>query len=125
MAVTHGSATRDAIANLVDDQCNAGSGAAKLKIRDGSNVVLATITLADPAHGAASSGVIALAGLPKSDTSADATGTAANFIVTDSDDNTVYAGSVGEGSGDLSLDNTDINAGQTVTITAGGYTAPV
>ena len=124
MAVTHGSATRDAIANLVDDQCNAGSGAAKLKIRNAGNTVLATITLADPAHGASSGGTISLAGLPKSDTSADATGTAANFIVTDSEDNTVYAGSVGEGSGDLSLDNTDINAGQTVTITAGGYTAP-
>ena len=124
MGVIHGSATRDAIANLVDDQCNAGSGAAKLKIRDGSTV-LATITLADPAHGAASGGVIALAGLPKSDTSADNTGEADNFLVTDSDDNTVYTGSVGDGAGDLSLDNTDINAGQTVTITAGGYTVPV
>lgn len=123
MAVTHGSATRDALANLVDDMCNAGAGAAKLKIR-ASTTVLATITLADPAHGAASSGTIALAGLPKSDTSADNTGTADNFQVTDSDDNVIYAGSVGEGAGDLSLDNTDINAGQTVTITAGGYTAP-
>jgi hypothetical protein len=126
MAVTHATALRTAIADLVDDYCNAGSGAAKLKIRNSSNTVLATITLADPAFGAGSAGAVALAGLPKSDSSADATGTAANFIITDSDDNTVISGTVTAtgGGGDLTLDSVSITAGQVVTITSGTYTAP-
>lgn len=126
MAITHATALRTAIADLVDDYCNAGSGAAKLKIRSSGNTVLATITLADPAFGAGSAGAVSLASLPKSDTSADATGTAANFIITDSDDNTVISGTVTVtgGGGDLTLDSLSITAGQTVTITSGTYTAP-
>ena len=124
MAVTHGTPTRNTIANVVAAIADAGSGAAKLKIRDASNVVLATITLADPSHSAASGGVAALAGLPKSDTDADASGTAANFIVTDSDDATVYGGSCGVGSGDLQLDTLAVVIHYVVTVVSGGYTAP-
>ena len=88
--------------------------------------MLATITLADPAFGAASSGVAALASLPKSGT-AVASGTADNFQLTDSDDNVIFSGSVTAtgGGGDIEIDDTGITSGDTVTCSAGGYTAPV
>lgn len=53
------------------------------------------------------------------DTVADATGTAAHFRIYKSDGTTCQIqGTVGQGTGDLSLDNTSIVAGQSVTITA-------
>jgi hypothetical protein len=69
---------------------------------------------------AAGSGSKAIAG-SWVDSSADATGTAAHFRVYNSQatkDNTTcfMQGTVGQGSGDLSLDNTSIVAGQQVTI---------
>lgn len=101
---------------------------AVLKIRTGaqpatcatadSGTVLATITCPSDWANAASSGAKTLLGT-WSDTSADATGTAAHFRLYASDGTTCHAqGTVGQGSGDLSLDNTALVAGQTVTITA-------
>jgi hypothetical protein len=52
-----------------------------------------------------------------------ASGTAGWFRAADSNDVNRIDGSVGEGSGDLSLDNTDIGTGQTVTVT--GWTVTV
>ncbi len=50
--------------------------------------------------------------------SASGTGTAASFRIKDSAGTTCHLqGTVGQGSGDLSLDNTSIQSGQTVTIT--------
>ena len=119
MAVTYSTAAKnarlDAVATLID----AGT-AGKLKIRDSGNVVLATLTLADPCASAAASGVLTFDFDPDiSDTSADATGTAANAIITDSADTTVISGlTVGTSGTDIVLDSVSITAGQTVTITA-------
>lgn len=101
---------------------------AVLKIRTGaqpatcatadSGTVLATLTLPSDWLAAAASGVKALAGTWQ-DTSADAAGTAAHFRIYESTGTTCHLqGTVGQGSGDLSLDNTVIAAGQQVTITA-------
>ena len=126
MAITHPTTVRNALANSIDDQVNQGSTYGKLKILTSGDTVLATVTLQDPAFGAANTGVITLAGVPLSDTSADATGTAAKFTVTDSDDTIIFTGSAGltGASPDLVLDNTSFVAGQTFTITALTYTAP-
>lgn len=99
-----------------------------LKIRTGaapancatadSGTVLATLTLPSDWLAAASSGSKAISGTWQ-DTSADATGTAAHFRIYESTATTCHIqGTVGQGSGDLSLDNTSIVAGQTVTVTA-------
>lgn len=114
---------RNAACDGVVDLIDAGSAAGKLKIRQ-STTVLATITLADPAFGSASTGVATGSSFPRSDTSADAAGVADNYQLTDSDDNVVISGTVGEGSGDISLDNTDIALGQTVTINSLTHTQP-
>lgn len=124
MAITHATATRNAIADLVADAHDAGAGAGELLIRDGSNNVLVTIPLADPAFGAASSGAVA-ATVPRGAV-ATASGTAANFITRDSNGTQILAGSVtaGGGGGDITLSSTSITSGEAVIIDALTYTAP-
>ena len=123
MAVTYSTACKQARLEAVIAQIDAGAGAGKLKIRDSGNVVLATLTLADPC-GSASGGTLTFDFDPDiSDASADASGTAANAIITDSADTTIISGlTVGAGSGDIQLDSVSITAGQTVTITTGTIT---
>lgn len=126
----------DEITTLVD----AGAGAGFLRIYDGTipadadtavgaQTLLAELTMSDPAFAAASGGV-ATANAITSDASANASGTATWFRITDSDGNAVLDGdvsTVAAGTGDLQLDTTTINAGQTVnvnslTITEGNAT---
>lgn len=103
-----------------------GGTSAILKIRTGaapatcatadSGTVLVTANLPSDWMAAAASGVKGKAGTWQ-DTSADATGTAAHFRVYKSDGTTCFIqGTVGQGSGDMSLDNTAIVAAQSVTI---------
>lgn len=120
---TLSTAARNAACDAVVDLVDAGAGAGKLKIR-ASSTLLAEITLADPAFGAASNGVATGASFPRSDSSANASGTADNYQITDSDDTVIISGTVGEGTGDIQLDNTDIAAGQTVTINSLTHTQP-
>jgi len=84
--------------------------------------VLATIVLAKPSF-TESSGVITMAGAPKSDSSADNTGTAAIARIKDSDGNVIVSGlSVGTSGTDIVLNSTSITSGQAVTITSGTIT---
>lgn len=123
MAVTYSTAAKTARMQAVIDQIDAGASPGKLKIRDAGNVVLATFTLADPC-GTAAAGVLTFDFDPDiSDASADATGTAANAIITDSADTTVISGlTVGTSGTDVILDSTSITTGQTVTVTVGTIT---
>lgn len=106
------------------------STSAVLKIKSGaapadcgtadSGTVLATLSLPSDWMAAASSGSKAKSGT-WSDTSADATGTAAHFRIYASDGTTCHIqGTVTAtgGGGDMTLDNTSIASGQAVTITA-------
>lgn len=120
-----------AVRNARLDQIETTIGtAAVMKIRTGaapadcatadSGTVLATLTLPSDWMAAASSGSKAKSGT-WSDTSADATGTAAHFRIYASDGTTIHLqGTVTAtgGGGDLTLDNTSIASGQAVTITA-------
>ncbi len=125
MATVLPTASRNAACDAVVDKVDQGSAAGKLKIRGAGATVLATITLEDPAFGAASTGVATAASFPKTDSSADATGTAIDYVVTDSDD-TIIIGPVDltEGSGSNQLVNTDINSGQPVTVNSLTHTQP-
>lgn len=103
---------------------------AVLKIRTGaapancatadSGTVLATLNLPSDWAAAASGGSKSLLGTWQ-DASADATGTAAHFRLYASDGTTCHAqGTVTAtgGGGDMTLDNTSIASGQTVTVTS-------
>lgn len=108
------------------------STSAVLKIRSGaapancaaadSGTVGATITLPVDWAAAASGGTKAKSGT-WSDTTADASITAAHWRIYASDGTTCHLqGTVGAGSGDLSLDTTTIVANATVTVTAFTFT---
>ena len=90
-----------------------------------SGTVLATLNLPSDWMAAASSGIKSKSGTWE-DVSADATGTAGHFRLYASDGTTVHAQgeitATGLG-GDLTLDNTSISSGQTVTITSFTLTA--
>lgn len=134
-------AAAQAALNAVVDLIDAGAGAGVVNIYAGTEpadadasigaaTLLASITLADPAFGNASDntpGAIAAANsLPVSDTSADATGTAAFFRVLDSDSNVIMQGDVTAtgGGGDMEINTVSIVAGATVRITAFNATMP-
>lgn len=116
------------------DQVESTTGtAAILYIRSGaqpancaaadSGSLLAQMSLPSDWMNAASGGTKTLLGTWQT-TNAAGTGTAAHFRIKDSGGTTCHVqGSVGQGTGDISLDNTSIVAGQTVTITAFTITA--
>lgn len=129
MAIQLSTAVRNARLDVIESTIGVS---AVLKIRTGaapadvatadSGTVLATLTLPSDWMAAASSGAKALAGTWQ-DASADATGTAAHFRIYASDGTTQHIqGTVTAtgGGGDLTLDNTSIASGQSVTIT--GFT---
>lgn len=89
-----------------------------------SGTLLASLTLPSDWMAAASSGSKAKSGTWE-DLSANNTGTAAHWRLKDSGGSTCHAqGSVTAtgGGGDLTLDNTSINSGQSVTITSWSFT---
>lgn len=121
-------AVANAIVDTVVDRVDAGTGPGTLKVYTGtqpatadtaaSGTLLATVTLADPAFGAASART-ANATDPAAVT-ASGTGTAGWFRVEDSNAATVYDGAVTAtgGGGELELQTTSLTAGVTVDITA-------
>lgn len=127
MALQMSVSTRNARLDAIET--NIGTSAV-LKIRTGaapadvatadSGTVLATLSLPSDWLAAASSGSKAKSGTWQ-DASADSTGTAAHFRIYASDGTTAHLqGTVTAtgGGGDLTLDNTSIATGQTVTITS-------
>lgn len=132
MAIQYSTAVRNAQLDSIESTIGTS---AIMKIRTGaapancgtadSGTVLATLNLPSDWMAAASSGSKALSGTWQ-DTSADASGTAAHFRVYDSGGTTCgIQGTVTAtgGGGDLELQNTSINSGQTVTITTFTITA--
>lgn len=112
MAITLATATRTAVCDAIVDLADAGAGAATIQIATTAFAsILATITCSDPAYGAASNGVAALAGTPLQDTSADNSGTAAVWRLRDSNSNVVFDGPVAtSGGGDINLSTNARNA---------------
>lgn len=135
MTLTLATAVRNALADLLADSVDAGSGAGTIQIRSGTRpadpnttatgTLLATVTLIDPAFGSASSGACTLSN-PAAVT-AVATGTATWFRALDSDANAKFDGRVTAtgGGGDLTLTSTSITSGQSVDITGGTLTQPL
>ncbi len=131
MAIRLPTASRNAAADAVVDRADAGSGAGTIDIRTGgqptsandaaTGTLLATITLADPAFGAATGGVTTLDADPDLETTGLADGTPGWFRMKDSDGGTVLDGAVGS---DLTLSAGTIATGATVRITSGTVTMP-
>lgn len=126
MSFQFSTAVRNALLDAIE---TAIGTTATLEIRSGSvpascatadsGTVLATITLPADWMAAASGGSKALQGTWQ-DTSADATGTAGYFRIKDGAAVCHIQGTITAtgGGGDMTLDNTSLAAGQTVTITS-------
>lgn len=123
MSITHSATVRGTLAEAIKTAVDQGSTFGKLKILSSGDTLLATITLQDPAF-SRSGAVLTLLGVPLSTTGV-AEGTAAKAVVSDSDDNIIYSGTVGVSAADFTIDNASITIGQTVRITAHTYTSAV
>ena len=120
----------DAIVDAIDG----GAAAGTIKIYTGTiptdadtalgaQTLLATLTFSDPAFGAASNGV-ATASAITSDTSADATGTAAWARIASSTPTTIMDVTVGTTGEDINFNTVSFVAGATVAITSLTVTQP-
>lgn len=121
MAVTYTTAVKNARLDAVVSQIGT-TGVLEIGTT-GMGSILATIALSNPA-GTTSGGVLTFSGFPKSDTSADNSGTAAAArIRTGTGGTDIVTGlTVGTSASDINLDSTSITAGQTVTINSATIT---
>jgi hypothetical protein len=127
MAVTYSTAVKNTRLDAVTTAIDAGTGspsAGSLQIGTaGMASVLAVIDFNSPTAAPAAAGGVLTFSMPQSDTEANATGTAAEAIIVDSDGTTVVSGlTVGTAATDIILDSTSITAGQTVTINSATIT---
>ncbi len=123
MAVVYTNAVK--IARMAAVVSQAGTTAVLEIGTSAMGTVLATINLGNPIAGAATgAGVLSLSGFPRSDTSADATGTAAAARIRTATGGTdIITGlSVGTTGSDINLDSVSITTGQTVTINSATIT---
>ena len=125
MAVTHPTAVRNDIADLVVDKIDTG-GAGTIQFQDGgqSDSDIATLTFSATAFGAASNGVATAAAITD-DTDCNA-GSVTKFTVFSGAGTALFTGSVtatGNG-GDIILSSTAIGAGDTISISSLTYEAP-
>lgn len=134
MATRVPDARRNGIVDSVVDALDAGAAAGKVEIRTGaqpadaddaaSGSLLATVTLGDPAFGAAASGTATANAIAA--VAASATNTAGWFRALDSDDNKVLDGSITAtgGGGDMELNTTSLVSGVDFDITSWTVTCP-
>lgn len=124
MAVTYSTAAKTARMDAVIAQIDGGAGAGTVEIGTaGMASVLAILTLADPC-GTTAAGVLTFDFDPDiSDSSADATGTAAEARIKDSNGTVIISGlTVGTSATDIVLDSVSITTGQAVTLKTGTIT---
>lgn len=123
MAIIYPAAVKTARMTAVRDAIDAAVTAGYIEIGTAAMaVVLATVPLDDPC-GTVTGDVLTFGGLPNSDLSADATGTAAAARIRDGNANDVVTGlTVGTSGADLIVDNTSFAVGQQVDINSGTLT---
>jgi len=129
MTVGFLTALRNARLDAITTKLDAGSGAGKLRIYNGTRpatggaatTLLAELTLSDPSSAAAANGVLTMSAITQ-DSSADATGTATWARMVDSDGNFVLDCSVGTSLTDIVLNTAAIVASAIVTITSAVFT---
>ena len=134
MTLRVSNAARSAAADAIRLLFDAGAGAGKIRVYNGtqpagpdtavsSQTLLAEFTLADPSFGAASNGVTTLAGTPRTTTGV-AAGTASWFRMLDSNNLAIVDGAVGTSGAELNLNTTTISVGVSVEVTSGSITMP-
>lgn len=127
MALTHVTAVRNAVSDVVVDSIDVGTTDANgdLVYQTSGDVEVATLAMANPSFGA-SAAAVATANAIVDDTSATG-GTVSKFKLQDRDNGEVLQGSVTatSGGGDIELSSVVIAATDTVSTSSLTYTAPV
>lgn len=126
MAIVHDDVVRTAIADLVVDAIDAGSGPGTLELLTAADAVVATLTFSDPAFGEAVDGVATANAITEDDDAAG--GVIAKFVIKDSDANEIISGAVGWTANPEDLNfpseaSLTVGAGDTVAISSMTYTA--
>ena len=123
MAVVYSDVVKILRMGVVLQQIDGEGAGAVLQIgTTGMAVILAEFTLDDPS-GTVSGGVLTLSGFPKSDSSANATGTAAAARIRNANGTDVITGlTVGLSATDITLNSVSVTAGQPVTINSAAIT---
>jgi hypothetical protein len=114
---------RNALADAFDDLVNTGSGTARFRLETSGGTAVATISLQNPAFGAASNGVITLQGTPLQDTNA-AGGTVARGAIYNRNDARVSISNAATSGAEITVSSTTIGAGETVTLSSLTVTVP-
>jgi len=123
----------NAIVDLIDAGTPPGllniyTGSAPTNVEDSATgTLLATLTFSTTAFGAAADatpGAIATAATITGDSSADATGTAGYFRITNAAGTAIMQGTVGTSGADLNLTSTSIVATEPVNVTSLTFTVP-
>lgn len=130
MALSFATNTANALLNQITARVDLGSGAGLIKLYSGTvpananaalsgNTLLASLTCSDPSAPAAVNKTLTFNTITQ-DASADASGDASFFRMTDSDNNVVIQGTVTAvgGGGDLTLNSVSIVAGGPVSVTS-------
>jgi hypothetical protein len=123
MTLTHSTAVRNGVADLVVDDIDGGTGAGAFLLLTAADAVVAELPFSDPAFAAASGGAAA-ANAITSDTNA-AGGEVAKFAWVDGDDTVIVEGTVTGtgGGGDIEMTSTTVAATETVSCSSATYTA--
>jgi hypothetical protein len=125
--------TTDALADQITTLVDAGSGPGTITVYEGTlpadldpgtDTLLATFELVDPAAAAAAAGVAAWDLTTPIDATVAATGTAGYFVVADSDANPVLGGDVGTADAVMIFTSVNWVSGGTVSLTDGTVTQP-
>lgn len=128
-----GTTMRNGAANGIVTKIDTGVGAGNTKIYTGTQpgsvggaygTLLGTCPMSATSFGAASVGVCTAAAITN-DSSADASGTAQSFTLTDGSLNVLADGTCGLGTGDMSFDNNVIVAGGVIAISSMTITVPI
>jgi hypothetical protein len=123
MALTLETSLRDAMANIIDDTVNIGSGTSNMQLETSGDVEVATFDFQNPAFGAASTGVITLLGTTLTDAAATG-GLVAQYSIYDRDAAKVLEGVVAVSGADLDLTSLNVGVGDTVELTSFSIEVP-
>ena len=122
----HDTPARNAMADALVALFDVGSGTSEGRIKvytAGGITLLATILMANPAFGAAASGIASGLTLPWSDAGAAGAGSAAEFVAVDRDDNQILNGDIALSGEEMSFPQLEIAVNDIVKLITVAYTA--
>jgi hypothetical protein len=124
VAVTHPTLVRTGIADFVVDQIDEGTPPGTLVFQTSGDVEVATLTFANTAFGAASSGTATAAAIVSDTNATGGTIAKARFKNNAGTDKVICSVTGTGGGGDIELSSVTVSAGQTVSMSSLTYSAP-